>query len=170
MPKPRVYLDACVFLSYLGHDAGRSADIKAVFERSATGDVELFTSTMTIVEVAFAASEKAGRALSDEEEARIDDLISTVHLVEFHDGIAREARRLRRVAMTKHLKLRTMDAIHLATAKLSGCTELHTYNLRDFVSFAEDIGCSVTAPTGGQVPLLVEEVDVSAGAPADNAP
>ena len=54
----RVYLDACVFLSYINEYPQRANTIEAVLRRAAAGP-STYTSVLSGVEVAFAATEQA---------------------------------------------------------------------------------------------------------------
>src|ERR1700752_3457837 len=62
MPEPSqtIYWDSCVFISYLKETAGRIEIIAALLEKAQRGEIEIVTSTCTIVEVAFIASEQSG--------------------------------------------------------------------------------------------------------------
>jgi predicted nucleic acid-binding protein len=152
----RVYVDSCVFISYLGSDEGRKLDIDALMNSGQKGNVELVTCMIAITEVAFVAAEKKGQLLDDVEEARIDDLWSPrspVKLIEFHEGIAREARALMRFAIEQGWSLKPMDAIHLAAAKSIGAQRLLTYNLKDFKKFETRTEMAIEEPSGGQTVL-----------------
>ncbi|MEX2284171.1 MAG: PIN domain-containing protein [Gemmatimonadota bacterium] len=127
----RYYWDSCVFLSYIQNLAHRAGEIEAHLQKAADGKLEIVTSTVSIVEVAFDQQEKAGKVLSVEAEERIRNLWlppSPVKLAEFHALIAENARQLLREAMASALGLKPMDAIHLATAILLGIDVFHTYD------------------------------------------
>lgn len=132
MPDPtrRIYWDSCVFLSYLEEEAGRIEILETLRHQSARGEIEIVTSVATIVEVAFVATERAGGKLSAEAETAIDGLWSDriVRLIEFHELIAREARRLIRIGLAQGWSLKGFDAIHLATAHRARLAECHTYD------------------------------------------
>ena len=127
----RVYWDACVFLSFIEQHPDRFTTIQTWLEMAENGKVVILTSTLSITEVAFARQEKDQRALSPEEEAKIDKLCtpeSPVRLAEFHTGIAFEARRLMRIAMASKVGLKPADAIHLATCRTLAIDDFHTYD------------------------------------------
>lgn len=118
-------------------------------------DILLVTSTLTIVEVAFDKTEKDRKLLDISIEQKIDKLWypnSGVRLVDFHQGIARRARELMRIAVTRGWKSQPVDAIHPATAETMNVSELHTYNIHDFEKLGKLLGIVVTTPTGGQIP------------------
>jgi predicted nucleic acid-binding protein len=159
--KPTVYVDACVLISLLGDEhSERVADIEALLERGASQEIDIITSTFTVVEVAFAACEKQQEALDDEQLAIIDALYfpsSPIVTVEFHLGVARLAREAKRIAMQNGWKLRSGDAVHLATAKAYDAIELATYNVGDFEDYQEWAALTVREPSGGQMALALPE-------------
>lgn len=126
-----VYWDSNVFLSYINGHAARLPVIDAVLEESQRGDLTIITSTISLTEVAFAEMEKQNRVLEPAQEQAIDALFSdreVVTLIDFHELVAREARRLLRLAVEAGRKLTPMDAIHLATAIRQNADVLHTYD------------------------------------------
>lgn len=62
--KPLVYWDADVFLSYVNGTPDRLPHLDAFLEKSGK-DIQLITSTISIVEVAFAKAEQDGKALDE---------------------------------------------------------------------------------------------------------
>ena len=128
---------------------------------SESGDIRLYTSDISKIEVAFSASEQEKRALCDETERRIEALWSDPDAfvtVEFHDVIGQKARDLMRHAITRGWGLKPLDAIHLATAQwLSGLgptvDEFHTYDHKLF-KWATIVGFKILLPNTPQ-PLLL---------------
>ena len=116
----------------------RVPTLEALLESSARGEIELYTSTIAHVEVAFAASEQRRRRLDQETERRIDTLWADPNVVvsvEYNGSIGRIARDMMREAVTRSWSLKPLDAIHLATAQwLSGVGievgEFQTYDDR----------------------------------------
>lgn len=97
------------------------------------------------------------RVLSLDEERRIDALWSNsavVDLVDLNDEIALMARRLMREGMARGWRLRTNDAIHLASAQWVGAAELHTYDLHDFEKFSGLVGIEIHTPHAVQPRLF----------------
>jgi predicted nucleic acid-binding protein len=149
-PKRRIYWDAPVWLSYVNGDVDRLPTLDALLadSSSTSGAIELYTSTVSQVEVAFAKAEQDKRALDPTIEQQIDELWadrSALKLVELYETITREARQFIRLAMTRGWSLKPIDAIHLATAKLSQCEEFHTYDER-LLRYTNDVGFPVVEP------------------------
>lgn len=147
-----IYWDSSVFLHYIEGSPEWLPTLDAVIQ-NATQDERLaiVTSTVAITEVAFAKAEKSGRVIDPGVEAEIDALWndrSAVQLVEFDQGIAREARRLVRRSVELARALRPMDAIHLATAVAMGVEDFHTTDGR--LRRWTDLGFPVRAPWTSQ--------------------
>jgi predicted nucleic acid-binding protein len=158
---PRFYWDACVVLAYISGEAGRLPDIESLLDQAEKGDIEIFTSELSVVEVAFAAQEKSDGTLDPATEAAIDDFWnhpSPVKRMDIHALITKEARRIIRTAMsTPGRSVQAADAIHLATAKQLGVDEIHTYEeLAARKRWAELTGLSVEEPVATQ-PMLTPQ-------------
>jgi predicted nucleic acid-binding protein len=156
-PDPHwVYWDACVFLSYINGVEDRLPIIDALLAEGADRDHErvIVTSTFSIVEVAYGVD--AQGTLDAEASAKIDALWQdreAVKLIEFHEGIAREARTLIRGAVASGRSLKPGDAIHLATARRRGVAEFHTYS-KDLPRWSELTGLKIVEPWLEKVPLF----------------
>ena len=127
----KIYWDACVFLSIIEGHPDRIPIIEAIVDDCKRGTLEIFTSTLSIAEVAFAKSEKDGAALDIEVERKLNLLwspSSPFRLIEVHRAIVYEAQSYVRNGMALQIGLKPPDAIHLASAKKSGAAEFHTYD------------------------------------------
>jgi predicted nucleic acid-binding protein len=116
-------------------------------EASQTGNLIILTSTLSIVEVAYAKAEMAKRALDSAVLAGMDALWadrSAVQLVEFDQAIARDARNLLRRAVEIGRKLTPPDAIHLATAIIMNVSDCHTMD--ESMKRWSDLGFPVRDP------------------------
>lgn len=107
--------------------------------------------------MAFIAAESQKKRLNDEVEKAIDEFWaddSVLELIEFHDGIAELARKIIRDGLPKGWKLKPLDAIHLATAKLIKATEFQTYDLSDCKRYESDLGIKICEPYVVQPKLI----------------
>ena len=142
------YGDANFFLSYINEIIDRLPVVSALLDESSKGTFDLITSTVSIVEVAFALTEQKKQLLSPEVEAQIDLLWedrSVVELVEFHEQLGRDARGLMRTGLERGWSLKPKDAIHLATASAYGSTTLYTYD-KSLWKYSEMLGITVCEP------------------------
>ncbi|MBA2596763.1 MAG: PIN domain-containing protein, partial [Chloroflexia bacterium] len=125
-----IYWDSSVFL----HDIEGTPEWMSILdalidEASRAGSLVIVTSTLSIVEVAYAKAEKSGKALDPAVVAGMDALWgdrSAVQLVEFDQVIARDARGLLRRSIEIGRKLTPPDAVHLATAAIMNVSDCQT--------------------------------------------
>jgi predicted nucleic acid-binding protein len=152
-----LYWDTSVFLSYLNEIPDRNPTLQAILDSiSKDKNQMIVTSTISKVEVAWVAHEKLNRVLSLDELNRIDALwndTSVVEFIEFHDDIAILARDFMRDGMAKGWKLRTNDAIHLASARSAECYEINVYDNK-WEKFKDIVGIDIKSPSVAQPTLL----------------
>ena len=145
-----IYWDANVFLSYLNNDKERIPTLEAILEAVESSKIDrIVTSVISKVEVAWVAQEKTNRILTIDEEKRIDEMWENAEIfemVDFNNDIALKARTLMREGLLHGWKLRTNDAIHLASAQWVGAIELQTYDLKDFQKFSALVGMDIREP------------------------
>ena len=124
------YWDANCFLSCLDEEPERRPVLEALLDLAERGERPLVTSTLTLVEVVYLASEWTGSPLDESGERAIDALFerALITFVDVHEGVARQARRLMRDAIGRGWSLRHADAVHLASAWAAGVAEFHTYD------------------------------------------
>lgn len=154
-----IYWDTNVFLDYINKNPARLPTIEAILDEMTKRDKDkIVTSTLTKVEVAWSAIERLERYLRIDEEERIDDLwndSSVVEFIEFNDAIALLARDFMRKGMESGGKrLKTNDAIHLASAIWVGALELNTYDLSDFEYFQRFVDIQICVPHTDQLKLF----------------
>lgn len=158
---PRYYWDSCVFLSLISKDPERAPVITDLMHKAQAGKIEIYTSTFAIAEVGFATHEKASQKVDGDVEERIKTLWqppSPITLVEFHQFHAEESRLLMRAGLDKGWTgLKGKDAVHLATAKLIGVDELHTYDLTRLAKYSDLIGAKICHPWVDQHSLDIRE-------------
>lgn len=152
--KRSVCWDSCAFVSFIEETEGRVESLRAVMEEAITREVELFTSAISITEVAFVAAERSG-GLDKDTERKIDQLWhpdSPVQVVEYTQLVAIGARQLLRQKLELDIALKPMDAIHIATALRAQVDELHTYDDR-IKKWAEHAGIKIVEPAPFQMLL-----------------
>lgn len=132
MNRHRVYIDTCCFIDALQHREGMkiSADkqddvwhIQQVLRASLAGDLEVVTSTLTIAEFRRA---KADTQPTRELKRLIRSILLSgrvVTLAQITQGVAERARDL---DWEDEISLKGADAIHVATALVTGCKEFFT--------------------------------------------
>jgi predicted nucleic acid-binding protein len=132
LTQPRkIYWDACVWIALINGEAGRVERCESVIALAKNGDLQIFTSTLTLTEVYKPGGQSVGislQKLNAFEEFLLQDFIVEVQLD--HDT-AVDARNLLQQFPGK-LK-GCQDAIHLASARLSNCDELHTFDGRNLL-------------------------------------
>jgi len=156
---PRFYWDADVFLSAINGPKERLPIIEAILDDCAGKNAELYTSMLSITEVAFAGSEKESCRLNDTIEEKINKLWyppSPVKLVEISEFVILEAKKLMREAIQKGWSLKPADAIHLATAKRVSPIEIHTYE-SGWIKYSDMVGCKICEPQIGRFQYPVQE-------------
>ncbi len=165
MPESRriVYWDACAFLSYINDITDRIPILEALLDGSArdNGAIKIYTSTLSAVEVAFAASEQKQQTLHPQVEQQLDNLWAdpgAVVSVEFHDGIGGRARKLMRDGIAQGWNLKPNAAIHLAPAHWLydvgiPVDEFHTYDT-GLPRYAAVVDFKILAPYTPQPRLL----------------
>jgi predicted nucleic acid-binding protein len=158
----RIYWDSNVPLSYLNGIAERVPIIEELFRQARAREVELVTSAISRVEIAYIQSEEQAAALDEQAEAAIDALWSPgapIKTVELYDLIEHKARALIRQGISQERsKLKPMDAIHLATAQQMAVAEFHTY-CKKLHNWDGTLGFSVTEPQTAQGVIGVEPAD-----------
>ncbi len=156
--KRSVYWDSCAFLSFIEETDGRVESLRAVMEEAIKREVALYTSAISITEVAFVAAEHSG-GLDEDTEQKIDKLwhpSSPVQVVEYTQLIAIQARQLLRQKLDLGISLKPMDAIHIATALRAQVDELHTYDDR-MKKWREHTGIRIVEPAPVQMLLATSD-------------
>lgn len=155
MPEParRVYWDADVLISWLEDNPERAPMIGLLLDDARAGELEIVTSVLATVEVAFTRSEKMTRTLDPDFEARIADLWAPggpVKQVELYPLVAVRARNLIREGVSRGWTgLRANDAVHIATAEQLGVAEMHSYDAQ-LQRYSEILGFPICEPRSEQ--------------------
>ena len=148
----RLYWDADVLVSWIDNHPERAPLIDVLLGDARGGKVEIFTSAVSQVEVAFSETERARGSLSPAVDQQITELWapgSPIKVVEFYPLIGTRARNLIRDNVPRGWSgLRANDAIHLATAAHLGI-EMHTYDDR-LQRYSQDLGFPIVEPRTAQ--------------------
>ncbi len=112
---PRVYVDACVYVNVLKHEAGFWRDALKVLVAVERGDITLVASRLLVVEAGRFAGDR-DRSAVDEQMRRYLEVPGT-EWAELDLIVSREARRL----SWEHQLRDAGDAVHLATALRRRC-------------------------------------------------
>jgi predicted nucleic acid-binding protein len=149
----RIYWDSCVFLSVLNKNPTRHQTLRTILDevRASHGTLKIYTSTISIAEVAFLVQEKNQRQLDSQTLSNIDGLLgdrTIIEMVEANQRVMTMARDYIREAMANHHRFKPADAIHLATAVFARSGKFHTYNVGDFKPMEQilSIGIQVMIP------------------------
>lgn len=126
----RVYLDANVLIAYVADEQDRAGVVAAVLADARDEKIELFTSVLSIAEVAYVSTDQPDVDPQNSEEA-IDQLwvpASPITVTDVSTRVAREARAIIRKSRGPATRtVKPADAIHLASAAISQCDRLFTY-------------------------------------------
>ena len=131
--QPIYYVDSCCIIDLLQGTPDRIDALKDLFERSYQGQVHLFTSTLSIAEVA-GLKHKANPSKTipiplDDAYNKLFKNNSLLTLVEPSRFIATEARDLIRAFLAKgETGLKGADAIHIASALRVKARVFYTYD------------------------------------------
>jgi predicted nucleic acid-binding protein len=153
---PRLYWDSNVFLNYINETPDKIEVLDQLLLNARHGEVEILTSVLTVVEVAFAANEKANGHLDPAVEQKIRALwepAAPVELVEFHFLLAEDSRALIRNALGNGWSLKPYDAVHLATAKRMRVATVHTYEDK-WERYSGMVACAIEKPSAAQVGMF----------------
>lgn len=127
----RIYWDACAWIALIQKekirdDAGRTTEdrdmmCRTVIEAAKRGQFEILTSTLSLVEVC------KDPAIKGQPADAVADYFETDYILLVN--VDRSAGDHARALMTAgHAGLKPPDAIHLATAAISGTEEMHTFD------------------------------------------
>ena len=137
----KVYWDSCAWLGLVNAEPEKLPPLRAVYGQARRGLVEIWSSTIAIVEVNRLASEMSKpKPIDPESLEKIDGLLFQpfVKLINLDQIVARRARKL--IRETPKLSKRP-DAIHLASAMLWNIPLFHTYDHDDLLHLNGSILC-----------------------------
>jgi predicted nucleic acid-binding protein len=148
---PRYYWDSNPFIAYLNGEEEFMPVLDELLQLAESEEIRLFSSAVSVLEVAFAAAEVAASNLDADTLGMIDafwksGLITTI---EIDLVTAEEGRNLMRAGIPYGWRLSPRDALHLASAKRLEVDELQTWDGRLY-KYSELIGLPVCAPHATQ--------------------
>lgn len=123
----KVYWDACTWISLINDQAGRAECCRHVTGQARAGQIQIWTSALTLAEVFKKSVAGKPMSLPESKDIEFEHYVEQEFLivVQVDLDIGTQARRLLR----SHPKLKKpADAIHLATAVLYNLDEFHTYD------------------------------------------
>jgi predicted nucleic acid-binding protein len=142
----KVYWDSCAWLGLLNGEADRRRELEAIYDQARNGLVEIWSSTISIVEANRLASEVGqSKPIPPDSLLALDDLLFQpfVKLAAVDTVIAKDARRLIREIPGLGKK---PDAIHAATAMHWNIETLHTYDGNDLLHLDGKLECRNGTP------------------------
>lgn len=137
----KIYWDSCAWIALINGESDRLPDVRAVYGLARRGLVEIWSSTIAIVEANRLQSEMTmAKPIPPESILKIDDLLFQpfVHLINLDQTVAKRARKLMRE--TTGLR-KGADAIHLASAVIWNVPVFHTYDGSDLLHLNGSIAC-----------------------------
>jgi len=154
----KVYWDSCAWLGLINGEQDRKRELQAVYDQARQGVVELWTSTLSIVEAnRLVAEMQQPKPIPPDSIQALDEMLFQrfVKLVPVDTDIARRARGLLRETPKLGKK---PDAIHLASAMRWNVAILHTYDGNDLVHLDGKFHCDDGTPL-----TICEPSDPTAG-------
>lgn len=137
----RIYWDSCAWLGLVNGEPDKLPSLQSVYGQARLGHIELWTSTMAVVEVNRLSSEMTlPKPIPPESIAKIDGLLFQpfVKLINLDQIIAKRARKI--IRETPRLSKKP-DAVHLASAIVWNIPIFHTYDRDDLLHLNGTINC-----------------------------
>ena len=129
----RVYWDSCAWIGFINKEPGKATPLRVIWKDAEQGKYEIWTSVYSYLEVIHGIVEHGAPYSAEEYDEVIFSLFGQAHVkrIQVSEPIAKLARLLKR---KHHPDLgKRPDAIHLASAAYSNCTELHTWDKSDLL-------------------------------------
>lgn len=132
---PRAVFDTSVWVALLDDEDDRAEHVQRLLETAERDELHVLVSTLVISEVT-KGPKASDPPMSDEHQRTFESYLESpfVSLVSVDPAVARRARDIRR----EHPKLRTPDAVMVATAIVAGAGTLYTYDEDDLLPLNAD--------------------------------
>ena len=137
----KIYWDSCAWIGLVNAEPDKLPALHAVYSLARRGLVEIWTSTMAVVEVNRLESEmQMPKPIPPESLAKLDDLLFQpfVKLINLDQIVAKRARKVVRETVGLRKK---PDAVHLASAIIWNIPLFHTYDNDDLLHLNGSITC-----------------------------
>ena len=142
MPDPlKIYWDSCAWIGLVNGEADKLPALHSVYGNARRGLIQIWTSTMAVVEANRLSSElQMPKPIPPESIAKLDGLLFQpfVHLINLDQIVAKRARKI--IRETPKLGKKA-DAVHLASAILWNVPLFHTYDRDDLLHLNGAINC-----------------------------
>jgi len=153
----RIYWDANVFTYRLARRPDCIQILEHITDRAERGEVEIVTSTFTLVEVC----KIEGIDDKDEQERMIAEFFENPYIL--LQQVDRYVAQTSREIIRNFSGIKPKDAIHIASAIRAGASVLHTYDGNHLIPKSGKIGkppLTIESPSwkNGQPPLNMEEI------------
>lgn len=132
---PLYYWDTCMFLAWIKDEDRKSGEmdgVREIIERSKRRDCRIMTSVITTVEV-LQATIPAGV------DTLFTGLVRRISRVGVDTKVAQLAHDIRNHYQKSGKKLKTPDALHLATAILHRADQFHTFDEDDLIPLSGNV-------------------------------
>jgi len=151
-----------VWIGLLNEEPGRVDSAKWIIERAEIGEVEIWTSTLTLAEVFKVRCGDGAKSVNPDGDRKLDEFLAQPYIVhvQVDQDIGMEARRLLRADLPALKK--PNDAIHLASALWHSVDTLHTYDRDDLLPLSGMLECR-----NGEKLTICKPPDRPAPAPAE---
>ena len=142
MAKPvKIYWDTCAFIGLLNAESDKKRELEIVYGMARAGKVELWTSTLSMIECRRLKSEQhKAKPLDDENDKKISAIFNQPFIkpIPLASDIAENARGIWRqtAGLGKY-----QDAVHLASAVRWNVEVMHTYDRDDLLHLSEKLTC-----------------------------
>ena len=162
----KIYWDSCIWISIIRDEEGRAPICKHLLDLAKKGEVQIWTSSLTLAEVFKKKCNAETVAIDAASDHDFDSFIEQDFIVEVqldHDiGV------MARSLLRQHPELKKpADAIHLASAVLHNVDELHTFDhpnllvLDGKVNRKDGQPLRIVAPTMPEPPKIEESPQMS---------
>lgn len=156
----KIYWDSCVWLALINEEVGRVERCKYVISEARKGNVQIWTSTLTLAEVFRRKCSETWVELPESKDSDFENYLEQEFFVvaQLDVDLGVLSRRLLR----QHSELKKPpDGIHLATAAFHNVDEMHTFDdenltpLSGKINRSDGVALVICHPPEDPEPLLI---------------